>query len=124
MGKDKVRVTSLHLQNRSGNTATRQLQLTTLLADLDRAGATGRARIVAGDLNAVPGSPEIALLTRAGFVSAVDAVGDPAALTSPGVVPRSRIDWVFGRGVAFSRAEVLTEALTSDHLPLVVVRAP
>ena len=99
---------------------TRQLQLDTLTTYLDRGGAAALARIVGGDLNARPGSAEITLLTRAGFVSAVDAVGDPAALTSPSVSPRSRIDWVFGRGISFSRAEVLTDALTSDHLPLVV----
>ena len=53
-----------------------------------------------------------------------DRPGRDPALTSPSVVPRTRIDWLFGRGVTFSRAEVLTGALTSDHLPLVVETAP
>jgi endonuclease/exonuclease/phosphatase (EEP) superfamily protein YafD len=80
--------------------------------------------VIGGDLNAVPGTTEIAKLTDAGWVSAVDAVGDPTALTSPSSRPTSRIDWVFGRGVTFREAQVLTQVQTSDHLPVVVTLGP
>jgi endonuclease/exonuclease/phosphatase (EEP) superfamily protein YafD len=41
-------------------------------------------------------------------------------MTDPSINPDQRIDWVFGRGVAFIETEVLSEALSSDHLPLAV----
>ena len=68
-----------------------------------------------------PTSPtEIELLTDAGWVSAVDEVGDPDVLTSPADAPAERIDWVFGQHVTFTSADVLTDVTTSDHFPLVV----
>ena len=110
-----VQVTSLHLQHREENTPTRLDQLDTLLADLDAAGPA----VVAGDLNAEPGWPEIDLMSQR-FGSAVDVAGDPAALTFSSTDPFQRIDWVFGAGVSFLDATVLTDALSSDHLPIVV----
>lgn len=112
-----VRVTSVHLQHRAENTATRLDQLETLLAAEP---VTGPA-VLAGDLNAVPGSPEITLVEDAGWVSAIDAVGDPDSLTEPSTGPTERIDWVFGQGVTFASATVLTDPRESDHLPLVAV---
>lgn len=117
VGGGPVRVTSVHLQHREENTATRLDQLNTLLAATD-ADADAPA-VIAGDLNAEPGWPEIALLAER-YVSAVDVAGDPAALTSPSIDPAYRIDWVFGRRVGFIDARVLTDALSSDHLPIVV----
>lgn len=111
-----VRVTSVHLQNKGTNTPTRLLQLETLL------GAEGDApvMIIAGDFNSQPGWPEIERMISAGLVSAQDIAGDPAALTDPSTGPVQRIDWVFGRGLTFTDSRVLTDALSSDHLPLVV----
>lgn len=123
VGADLTRVTSVHLQNRRANTSTRIRQLESLLADLRFGDGQGLATIVGGDLNAEPGWPEIALMTNAGFISAIDAAGDPKALTNPNPDPTHRIDWVFGRGVTFDEAQVLVDAGSSDHLPLVVVTA-
>ena len=113
-----VRVTSVHLQHRESATPTRLDQLAALLA-----AEPGSPSVLAGDFNAEPGWPEIELLTEE-FTSAQDAAGDPAALTSPSIDPQYRIDWVFGREVTFSRAVVLADALSSDHLPLVVTFRP
>lgn len=113
-------VTSVHLQVRRENTPTRIRQLESLLAAPGFKEVPELAMIVGGDLNAEPGWPEITLLTDAGFVSALDAVGDSTALTAPSLQPRRRIDWVFGRGVAFRDARVLVDVQVSDHLPLVV----
>ncbi|MBT0992754.1 endonuclease/exonuclease/phosphatase family protein [Cellulomonas sp. DKR-3] len=110
-----VRVTSVHLQHREENTPTRLEQLGTLLAD---APVTGPS-VLGGDLNAEPGWPELALLEGAGWVSAVDTAGDPAALTSPADEPRYRIDWVLGQQVTFTEASVVTGVQASDHLPVV-----
>ncbi|SDS21248.1 Metal-dependent hydrolase, endonuclease/exonuclease/phosphatase family [Friedmanniella luteola] len=119
LGARPTTVTSIHLQHRAGNTPTRVAQLQAFLAP-PRPGA----QVVGGDLNATPGSAEVRLLTAAGYVSAVDAVGDPATLTDPSTGPTRRIDWVLGRGVAFADAEVLTGVQLSDHLPLVVAVRP
>ena len=116
-----IRITSVHLQHREENTPTRLDQIATLLA------AEGGApvAVIAGDFNAEPGRPEIELLTRDdGWLSAQDVAGDPAALTSPSVDPQDRIDWVFGHGVTFLGAEVRSDALSSDHRPLVVILRP
>lgn len=121
LGQRTVRATSIHLQNRRANTPTRIRQLETFLAGLEGDGPAEAPRVVGSDLNAEPGSPEVALLSRAGFVSAVDAAGDPEALTSPVPSPTRRIDWVFSRGLTVEEATVLTDARSSDHLPIVVV---
>jgi endonuclease/exonuclease/phosphatase family metal-dependent hydrolase len=115
-GGTPVRVTSVHLQHRGTNTPTRLDELRTLLAAEPPTGAA----LLAGDLNATPGSPEVTLVTDAGWVSAVDTAGDPAALTSTATAPVERIDWVFGNGVTLTSADVPTGPRQSDHLPVVV----
>jgi endonuclease/exonuclease/phosphatase family metal-dependent hydrolase len=114
-----VRVTSVHLQHRDENTATRLAQLDALTAALPDDGPS----VLAGDFNAEPGWPEPERLTGAGWVSAVDAAGDPDALTYPSVDPQVRIDWVLGRQVTFTDARVL-DADPSDHRAVVVDVAP
>ncbi|WP_456823291.1 endonuclease/exonuclease/phosphatase family protein [Cellulomonas sp. P5_E12] len=105
-----VRVTSIHLQHRESNTATRLEQLTAF------AGVpVTPPSVLAGDFNAEPGSPEIRLLEAAGWVSA----GPAEVPTSPSPRPRQKIDWVFGQGVTFGQATVLVSPQQSDHLPLV-----
>jgi endonuclease/exonuclease/phosphatase family metal-dependent hydrolase len=110
-----VRVTTVHLQHREENTPTRLDQLGTLLADEPVTGPS----VLGGDLNAEPGWPEITLLEDAGWVSALDAVGDADALTSPSDEPQHRIDWIFGQQLTFTQARVVTGVLASDHLPVV-----
>ncbi|MFI2753505.1 endonuclease/exonuclease/phosphatase family protein [Cellulomonas sp. P22] len=116
-----VRVTSVHLQHRDENTPTRLEQLGVLL---DAAPAGGAAAVIAGDLNAEPGWPELELMTDDGWTSAVDTAGDVEALTFPSDDPQVRIDWVLGAGVDFTQAEVVTGVGSSDHLPVVVTLVP
>jgi len=115
-----VRVTSVQLQDRDDNTPTRLDELHALLATLP----TGGPAVVAGDLFAEPGSPEVDLLDTAGWTSAIDLGGDPAALTFPSDDPQRRIDWVLGQGMQTTHAEVLTAPRSSDHLPVVVTLEP
>lgn len=124
LGPQPTTVTSIHLQHRAANGATRVAQVQAFLDAQAVRASRPSARVVGGDLNATPGRPEVGLLTDAGYVSAIDTVGDPAALTDPSPRPTRRIDWVFGRGVSFTEAEVLTGVQLSDHLPLVVGVAP
>ncbi len=114
-----VRVISVHLQHRESNTPTRLDQLEAL----EQVEPASVPAVLAGDFNAEPGWPEIDLLEGQGWVSAIDTVGDPAALTSPSDVPAHRIDWIFGQGVTFESATVLT-AQQSDHRPLVATFTP
>ncbi len=123
VGGTEITVTSVHLQSKP-DTSTRLRQLETLLGEIGPDASPAALRVVGGDFNAEPGWPEIAVMTGAGFVSAVDEAGDPAALTSPSVDPRRRIDWVFGRGVDFSVALVPRDARSADHLPVIVTVAP
>lgn len=109
----RVRMTSVHLQHRDGNTATRLDQIAALARALPDDGPA----VLAGDLNAGPGTPELDAL--GGWTSAVDSAGDADAATHPSDDPETRIDWVLGRGgLTFTDAEVLRDT-SSDHLPVV-----
>ncbi|WP_454051307.1 endonuclease/exonuclease/phosphatase family protein [Cellulomonas sp. Marseille-Q8402] len=109
-----LRVTSVHLQHRDANTATRLDQLAALDAALPADGPS----VLAGDLNAEPGSPELESLGATGWTSAMDTAGAEGALTHPSNQPAVRIDWVLGRGVTFEDARVLADD-SSDHLAVV-----
>ncbi|MFS0702390.1 endonuclease/exonuclease/phosphatase family protein [Cellulomonas sp. 179-A 4D5 NHS] len=110
-GGTPVRVTSVHLHYRSDDDETRLDQLDALAADLPDDGAA----VLAGDLNAHPGSEELARLDADGWVT------DPGpwAGTWPAHDPTDRIDWVLVRGAELAGTEVLTSPRTSDHLPVV-----
>jgi endonuclease/exonuclease/phosphatase family metal-dependent hydrolase len=116
VGGRTIDAISVHLQHREENTPTRLSQIALLFETWRRR----RPAIVAGDLNAQPGSPEIAEFESRGLVSAQDATGHSDLPTSPSHAPRARIDWIFGTNdVQFARfARPLTTA--SDHLPLAV----
>lgn len=77
-----------------------------------------RPVVIAGDLNAIPGSAAIALLTGAGFA---DLAGPDS--TSPAALPDKRIDHVFAIGVRSVASRTLPSR-ASDHLPVVVDLAP
>ncbi|WP_308160918.1 endonuclease/exonuclease/phosphatase family protein [Cellulomonas sp. GbtcB1] len=119
-GGESVRVTSVHLQHRDDNVDTRLDQL----AALEDALPDDVPSVLAGDLNAEPGSAELDALGGAGWVSAMDTAGAEDVLTHPSNEPAVRIDWVLGRGgVTFAEARVLADD-SSDHLALVTeVRA-
>jgi endonuclease/exonuclease/phosphatase family metal-dependent hydrolase len=115
-------VVAVHLEDGAGRAAVRLQQLTVLLPALEAMDAA--PLVFAGDLNAAPSDEEIATILRAGFVSAIDDVGDPGALTQPSDAPHRRIDWVFGRGVRFQDADVLYDERASDHLPVLTTLVP
>ncbi len=74
--------------------------------------------ILAGDMNAVPGSAPIQILERR-WQHAID---DPPAPSAPSTAPRSRIDYVFWRGAQLElhSCQVIDEPLASDHCPVLV----
>lgn len=76
--------------------------------------------IIAGDMNARPGSPEMELFTAAGMINAQDATGNESLETYPSTNPRVRIDWIFGSSDLIFSDFVIPRTLASDHLPLAV----
>ncbi|GAB2884881.1 endonuclease/exonuclease/phosphatase family protein [Streptomyces mayteni] len=81
----------------------------------------GTHTVLAGDLNALPGSAEIEATTAAGLHSAQDQAPDPELRDRDTAVdPDRRVDWILGaRDISFGDFGVEdTEA--SDHLPLTV----
>lgn len=75
--------------------------------------------ILAGDMNAVPGSEPITILEQK-WSNAIDPQAAPSA---PSKNPRSRIDYVFWRGASLKMisSEVIAEPLASDHCPVLAV---
>lgn len=74
--------------------------------------------ILAGDLNAVPGSPPIERLLE----TFQDASGE-ASLTHPAEEPRIKIDWILLAKPSpwtVSAAKVVEETVASDHRPVLV----
>jgi endonuclease/exonuclease/phosphatase family metal-dependent hydrolase len=77
-----------------------------------------RPALVVGDLNALAGSSELALLERAGFTDLAVQAGAVQA-TFPAREPVRRIDYAFGRGVTASQVHVVATR-AADHRPLVM----
>ena len=76
--------------------------------------------ILAGDMNAAPDSEPIAELSKQ-WSNAADPELSP---TAPSGNPRSRIDYIFYRAaptLRLIRAEVIGEAVASDHRPVLAV---
>ncbi len=78
--------------------------------------------VIAGDMNAIPGSIEIQLYGQSSF----DDLGAPAGETTTGDHPQKRIDYVFGKGVVGGQAHIAANndldrlKAASDHRGLVV----
>jgi endonuclease/exonuclease/phosphatase family metal-dependent hydrolase len=75
--------------------------------------------ILAGDMNAEPGSEPIRILDEK-WKNAIDAGAAPSA---PSANPRSRIDYIFYRGESLKMisSEVIPEPMASDHCPVLAV---
>ncbi|MDT0320095.1 endonuclease/exonuclease/phosphatase family protein [Streptomyces millisiae] len=89
--------------------------------NLLRATGDGTHTVLAGDLNAEPGSAEIDAVLAAGLHSAQDEARDPELRDRDTAVgPSRRVDWIFGaRDVSFGDL-TLTDTDASDHLPMAV----
>jgi endonuclease/exonuclease/phosphatase family metal-dependent hydrolase len=109
-----ILVIATHLDHISDATEVRQGQVHAILAKWN----AQRPAIVAGDLNALPGSAELRLLEDAGFrdLAKDDGADQP---TSPATDPQHRVDYVWGIGVTGSQAHTVPST-ASDHRPVVV----
>jgi endonuclease/exonuclease/phosphatase family metal-dependent hydrolase len=109
-----VLVIATHLDHIAGASDVRQGQVRVLLD----AWAGSRPAIVAGDLNALPGSPEMRMLADAGFRDLASAAGADQP-TSPARDPVNRVDYIWGIGVSGSQVHTVVST-ASDHRPVVV----
>lgn len=111
---DGVRLIGTHLDEIDGATDVRQRQVASILT----AWGGSRPAIIAGDLNARPGAPELRLIADAGFrdLAKDDGADQP---TSPSGRPTDRIDYVWGIGVVGSEAHTVATT-ASDHRPVVI----
>lgn len=81
--------------------------------------------VLAGDLNATPGQPEIQLLAEAGLVSVTARLAAGPVHTYSADAPRRQIDYVWISPDLEAEAFDVPRTNASDHLPLVTtVRLP
>ena len=106
-----VLVVTTHLDDISDSSAIRQEQVRAILS----AWSGERIAIIAGDMNAEPGTLEMGLLGEAGYGD----IGEPAGGTTIDDPPK-RIDYVWGIGVTASNARTVKAPAASDHRALVV----
>ncbi|MFD9793163.1 endonuclease/exonuclease/phosphatase family protein [Streptomyces sp. NPDC059070] len=112
VGGESVRVLNTHLEHTSQDERIAQADAIGDVVD-----GSDSPTVLVGDLNATPGTREVAVLTRR-LGDAWRAAGEGAGYTFDVRDPRKRIDYVLvSPGVSTRRAEVLdTDA--SDHLPV------
>jgi Metal-dependent hydrolase len=110
-----ITLVSTHFHHRSGES--RIAQAKELLAALAK---TSGPIVIAGDLNDVLGSPPLSLFTEPWLHVKKK---NPVA-TCPADHPKSEIDHFFVRGLQpVKEAEVLEEAISSDHRPIIATLA-
>jgi endonuclease/exonuclease/phosphatase family metal-dependent hydrolase len=118
----RVAVTHLHHVDGPDGARVRLAQLPPLLDAV-----AGRpATVLMGDLNARPGSAEIALVERAGLTDAFTSGGGGPAdeLTWPSDRPNRRIDYIWLSGDLAAAGFVATTSTASDHRGVAVTVRP
>jgi endonuclease/exonuclease/phosphatase family metal-dependent hydrolase len=113
-----VRVYSTHLQRRS-----RVERLAQVAAIRDMLAGVDESVVVLGDLNATPGSQEVANLTE-DLVDAWMTAGVGDGFTIDAATPHARIDYVMSSDDLVARTAAVVTSDASDHLPVVVDLAP
>ncbi|WP_309071128.1 endonuclease/exonuclease/phosphatase family protein [Arthrobacter sp.] len=92
----------------------RQSQVKEILAI---AGESQRPAVLVGDLNAVPGAPEMNdILTQ--FTDVFAALGQDEDFTYPVENPNRRIDYILTKGDIEARFAEVIDTNSSDHLPV------
>ena len=119
LGDTPLRVIATHLHHITEEGEIREEQVPFLISAWGQAPRT----VIAGDLNAHPGTPEMDMLDAAGLLDA-GLFGPSPGFTSPADAPRQRIDyiWVTPDLVPVDLDVIPTTA--SDHLPIVAELQP
>jgi endonuclease/exonuclease/phosphatase family metal-dependent hydrolase len=111
-----LRFGNTHLQHRAQDAALRLAQAQRVVELL---GSSPDRTFLVGDLNAVPGTPEIKVVADV-LPDTWDAVGGEPGYTYPAEAPASRIDYVFGSPDAEPLRGDVAAPSASDHLPVTV----
>lgn len=112
-----IRFVSTHFQH---NVAEDRVAEAKVINEIFAASDDMTPTILAGDMNATPDAEPIQLLLKR-WSNATDV---PASPTAPSKKPRSRIDYIFYQPNSIFRqkhAEVIAEAMASDHRPVLAV---
>jgi endonuclease/exonuclease/phosphatase family metal-dependent hydrolase len=110
-----VLIVTTHLDEVADSSSIRQEQVRTIL----REWAGEKFAIVAGDMNAEPGDPEMGLFSAAGYVD----LAEPAGPTTTEDDPPKRIDYIWGIGVSGEKPHTVMALGASDHRAVVVTVA-
>lgn len=114
LGGDTLHVFNTHL-DASRDDAYRRQEARALLALAEPLLARGAAVMVGGDLNSLPESPVIAMLTAGSLDDPWPACGSGSGFSYPDSLPIRRIDYLLlGPTLSCARAEVLGSG-PSDH---------
>jgi endonuclease/exonuclease/phosphatase family metal-dependent hydrolase len=113
-----VRVLGTHLQHDSAAGRAAQVEVVAAVAAASR-----EPVVLLGDLNAVPGAPELAALDGV-LVDAWATAGEGPGPTFPSRRPRARIDHVLTSPDLRAVAAAVVPTDASDHRPVVVDLAP
>ena len=116
-GGETLVVVATHFHAGDGDSALRVPQAQAVLEAVD----SDRTTVLLGDLNALPGDPEMLLITGAGLNDTFVASGtDGDGLTSPADAPTERIDYVWASPDLKVRDFLIPDSLASDHFAVAV----
>jgi endonuclease/exonuclease/phosphatase family metal-dependent hydrolase len=77
--------------------------------------------LLLGDLNAEPGTEEMALLAQAGFIDSWEEAGTGEGSTIPAIRPSVRVDWIWHTPDLGALDAIAVSTTASDHLPVIAL---
>ena len=114
-GSGSLTLIDTHFSHRAKDDTIREKQASELASAWNGAPST----VIVGDMNAVPDSEAMQILSTAGLVNVAAEIGTPPIHTSPADNPSRQIDYIWASpDLRFSDCEI-RQILASDHLPVV-----
>jgi len=115
-GGEEILFIATHFHHIEEDNAIRQVQAPEIIKFWNQRPRT----ILAGDLNATPDAPEIAMLRDAGLRDAFALAGSGSGFTWPSPKPNQRIDYIWVSPDLIVRNLTIPRSTASDHLGIVV----
>ncbi len=115
-GPHDLLIIDTHLHQITTESEPRQRQVSAILEFWDGAGYT----VLLGDMNALPGSEEMELIAKAGFIDAWSQVGEGDGNTYSSLQAVERIDWIWYTPDLKAQTAEVPVSTASDHLPVLV----
>lgn len=108
-------IINTHLHHIADDQYIRLAQVPILLETWDESSST----ILLGDMNAVPETDEMNMISQAGFIDSWVEVGAGNEFTVPAYDPRVRVDWIWHTEDLKSLETLVISTSASDHLPVI-----